>query len=246
MVIMTLGDLIKKYRNENNLSMAEFASKSGLSKAYISLLEKNKNPKTGKEITPSIDVIKKVSDAIGMDFDEVFSSIDSTTKIVIPRKAIEVFVNDKAEKEFIKTAINILENTFPIPKTKKVPLLGTIACGEPILATENIEAYIDMDSDIHADFALRCQGDSMINARIMDGDIVYIRKQDMVENGEIAAVLMDDCNESNATLKRIYISDDKIRLCAENPNYTDIIFFEDDMNKVRIIGKAIAFLSSIK
>ena len=80
----------------------------------------------------------------------------------------------------------------------------------------------------------------------MDGDIVYIRKQDIVENGEIAAVLMDDCSESHATLKRVYISDDKIRLCAENPNYQDMIFFEEDMNKVRIIGKAIAFLSAVK
>lgn len=145
---------------------------------------------------------------------------------------------------FIDTSL--FPNIFPLPKTKKVPLLGTIACGEPILATENIEAYIDMDSDIHADFALRCQGDSMINARIMDGDIVFIRKQDMVDNGEIAAVLMDDCSESQATLKRVYVSDDKIRLCAENPNYQDMIFFENDMNKVRIIGKAIAFLSAVK
>ena len=141
---------------------------------------------------------------------------------------------------------NLAGNIFPLPKTKKVPLLGTIACGEPILATENIESYIDMDSDVHADFALRCQGDSMINARIMDGDIVFIRKQDMVDNGEIAAVLMDDCSESQATLKRVYVSDDKIRLCAENPNYQDMIFFENDMNKVRIIGKAIAFLSTVK
>lgn len=141
---------------------------------------------------------------------------------------------------------NIAPNIIPIPKTKKVPLLGTIACGEPILATENIESYVDMDADIHADFALRCQGDSMVNARIMDGDIVFIRKQDMVDNGEIAAVLMDDCEESNATLKRVYISEDKIRLCAENPNYKDIVFFEDDMNRVRIIGKAIAFLSAVK
>lgn len=141
---------------------------------------------------------------------------------------------------------NLAGNIFPLPKTKKVPLLGTIACGEPILATENIESYVDMDSDVHADFALRCQGDSMINARIMDGDIVFIRKQDMVDNGEIAAVLMDDCSESQATLKRVYVSDDKIRLCAENPNYQDMIFFENDMNKVRIIGKAIAFLSTVK
>ena len=124
--------------------------------------------------------------------------------------------------------------------------MGTIACGTPILATENIEDYVDMDSDIHADFALRCKGDSMINARIMDGDIVYITKQNAVEKGEIAAVLIDDGLESEATLKRVYIDLDKIRLCAENPTYRDIVFFGEDMNKVRIIGKAVAFLSAVK
>lgn len=80
---MTLGDFIHKYRKENKLSMDEFAIKSGLSKAYVGLLEKNKHPKTGKEITPSIDIIKKVADAIGMGFDELFNSIDSTTKIIV-------------------------------------------------------------------------------------------------------------------------------------------------------------------
>ena len=103
-----------------------------------------------------------------------------------------------------------------------------------------------MDKSVHADFALRCKGDSMINARILDGDIVYIRKQDNIENGEIAAVLIDECTSiSEATLKRVYIYDDKIRLCAENPQYTDKVFFENDMNKVRILGKAVAFLSSV-
>ena len=137
-------------------------------------------------------------------------------------------------------------NVLPMPKLKKVPLLGTIACGTPILTVENVENYIDMDADIHADFALRCKGDSMINARIMDGDIVYIRKQEHVESGEIAAVLINDCTESEATLKRVYISSDKIRLCAENPAYKDIVFFEDDINKIRILGKAVAFLSAIE
>lgn len=137
-------------------------------------------------------------------------------------------------------------NLLPMPKSNKVPLLGTIACGTPILAVENVENYIDMDADIHADFALRCKGDSMINARIMDGDIVYIRKQEQVESGEIAAVLINDCTESEATLKRVYISSDKIRLCAENPAYKDLVFFEDDINKIRILGKAVAFLSTIE
>lgn len=139
----------------------------------------------------------------------------------------------------------IASNIIPMPATKKVPLLGTIACGEPILAVENIEDYIDMDSSVHADFALRCKGDSMINARIFDGDIVYIRKQKIVENGEIAAVLIAGM-ETEATLKRVYISEDKIRLCAANPMYEDKVFEKENMNNVTIIGKAIAFLSAVR
>lgn len=138
-------------------------------------------------------------------------------------------------------------NIIPMPPTKKVPLLGSIACGEPILAVENIDTYVEMDATVHADFALRCKGDSMINARIFSGDIVYIRKQETVENGEIAAVLINGVeSEADATLKRVYIEGNKIRLCAENPLYADQIFFENDMNKVRIIGKAVAFLSAVK
>lgn len=139
----------------------------------------------------------------------------------------------------------IASNIIPVPATKKVPLLGTIACGEPILAAENIEDYIDMDSSVHADFALRCKGDSMINARIFDGDVVYIRKQSTVENGEIAAVLITGL-ETEATLKRVYISEDRIRLCAANPMYEDKVFEKEKMNDVVIIGKAIAFLGVVR
>lgn len=138
-------------------------------------------------------------------------------------------------------------NILPLPKTRKIPLLGTIACGEPILATENVAEYVDMDTDIHADFALRCNGDSMINARIFDGDIVYIRKQNSVENGEIAAVLIDGVeSESEATLKRFFRENDKIRLSAENPMYADKQYYGEEMNQVRVIGKAVAFLSIVR
>ena len=107
--------------------------------------------------------------------------------------------------------------------------------------------YVDMDCAIHANFALRCKGDSMINARIFDGDIVYIREQKTVENGEIAAILIDDIeSESEATLKRFYNEGDKIRLCAENPLYKDQVFHEENMNKVRVVGKAVAFLSAVR
>lgn len=220
-IVSTFHERLRKCLNDKtSITATSLADKIGLSKQAISMYasgsRKPKRP-TIKAIAEALNV----NEAWLMGYDVPMERQDTSQ-------------------------ILIASNIIPIPKTKKVPLLGTIACGEPILATENIESYVDMDSDIHADFALRCQGDSMINARIMDGDIVYIRKQDMVENGEIAAVLMDDCEESNTTLKRIYISDDKIRLCAENPNYQDMIFFEEDMNKVRIIGNAIAFLSAVK
>ncbi len=139
------------------------------------------------------------------------------------------------------------DNLIPLSKkpTKKVPLVGTIACGTPILAEQNVSEYIDMDNDIHADFALRCKGDSMINARIFDGDIVYIKITNQVENGEIAAVLIEDI-VSEATLKRFYKDDEKIRLCAENPTYKDMVFYHEEINAVHVLGKAVAFLSAVK
>lgn len=219
-----IGERLKYARDElRGMSLQDVAEASGVARSTVQRYETAKIQNIKLPVVESFARVLNVNPAwlIGKSDDMEISSTN-----------------------FIDTSL--FPNIFPLPKTKKVPLLGTIACGEPILATENIESYIDMDSDVHADFALRCQGDSMINARIMDGDIVYIRKQDIVENGEIAAVLMDDCSESQATLKRVYISDDKIRLCAENPNYQDMIFFEEDMNKVRIIGKAIAFLSAVK
>nr|DAW72645.1 MAG TPA: Repressor protein CI [Caudoviricetes sp.] len=219
-----IGERLKYARDElRGMSLQDVAEASGVARSTVQRYE-----------TAKIQNIK-------------LPVVESFARVLNVNPAWLIGKSDDMEipsTNFIDTSL--FPNIFPLPKTKKIPLLGTIACGEPILATENIESYVDMDADVHADFALRCQGDSMINARIMDGDIVFIRKQDMVDNGEIAAVLMDDCSESQATLKRVYVSDDKIRLCAENPNYQDMIFFENDMNKVRIIGKAIAFLSAVK
>ncbi|MBQ3503700.1 MAG: helix-turn-helix domain-containing protein [Oscillospiraceae bacterium] len=133
-------------------------------------------------------------------------------------------------------------NIIPIPETRKIPLLGAIACGEPILAEENIEEYIDIPKELAGDFALICRGDSMINARIFDGDIVYIRQQDSVDNGEIAAVLIDN----EATLKRVRIFDDHIVLEPENPMYKPLAYWYEEMNTIRILGKAVAFTSAVR
>ncbi len=127
----------------------------------------------------------------------------------------------------------------PIPKTYKRPRLGAIACGEPILAEENIEAYDDIPDSIKCDFTLICKGDSMVNARINDGDIVYIKQQSQVDNGEIAAVLIDN----EATLKRVYIYEDKVVLQPENTKYPPFVYTKEDMNNIRILGKAVGFTS---
>ena len=138
---------------------------------------------------------------------------------------------------------NLPSNVMPLPKMKKVPLVGQIACGTPILAEENITDYIDLPGHIRADYALLCKGDSMVNAGIQDGDIVYIRQQEEVENGQIAAVLVD---EDEATLKRFYRMDGKVTLNAENPVHAPLVYVGDEISHVRVIGLAVAFTHVIE
>lgn len=136
----------------------------------------------------------------------------------------------------------IYKNIEPMPDTRMVPVIGSIACGVPILAKENVEGYAELDKRVHADFALRCVGDSMINAHIFDGDLVFIKKQDDVDNGEIAAVVIED----EATLKRVYKYPSRVELRPENP-LCDVLQFEGpDLDQIRIIGKAVAFLGKVR
>lgn len=118
----------------------------------------------------------------------------------------------------------------------KIPLLGTIAAGLPILAEENIEDHFNLDAKIKADFALRIKGDSMIDTGIYHGDIVFIRQQSIVENGEVAAVLLED----EATLKKFYKEGNTIILQAENDNYEPRIITEGN---IKILGKLVAVLN---
>lgn len=135
------------------------------------------------------------------------------------------------------------ENVFPVAM-QKIPLIGEIACGNPIIANEEFETYISANADTKADYCLKCKGDSMINARIYDGDIVFIKKQDAVNNGEIAAVIIDD----EVTLKRVYYYPEEkiLRLQPENPIYRPLVYSGADLKQIRILGKAIAFQSNIK
>lgn len=134
-------------------------------------------------------------------------------------------------------------NIHPIG-TVRLPVLGGIACGVPRYASEDRESYTLAGTDIHADFCLIAHGDSMTGARINDGDIVFIRKQDIVENGEIAAVVIGD----EATLKRFFYYREKelLILRAENPKYPDLIYTGAELEAVHVLGLAIAFQSDVQ
>lgn len=127
---------------------------------------------------------------------------------------------------------------------QRVPMLGTIHAGEPTFADADFEFYVEAGVTVKCDFALRVVGDSMINARIMDGDIVFVRQQDTVNDGEIAAVLIDD----ETTLKRVrFLPGGLLMLQPENPKYQPIVIGgAGETRTVRILGKAVAFQSDVR
>ena len=167
---------------------------------------------------PSSEVLIKIADYYGTTVDFLIGRSDGSSVFDIP-------------------------NIIPVPKMRKIPLLGTIACGEPILAAENIEDEVDIPENIHADFALRCKGDSMVGAEIYDGDIVYIRQQPTVLNGQIAAVLIED----EATLKRFYYNETagRVTLNAENPDFEPLVYTGEEINHIRILGRAVGLTREI-
>ena len=133
-------------------------------------------------------------------------------------------------------------NIKPIKKVR-IPMLGNVACGEPTFADEEHETYIETDGHIQADFCLTCAGDSM-EPKMQSGDIVFIRKQNAVDDGQIAAVLIED----EATLKRVYYDrpNNILRLIAENPKYDPLIYSGEQLNRIRILGKAVSLYRRIK
>ena len=222
---MKLEEIIRQFREDSNLTMQEFAERCNLSKGYVSMLEKGKHPQSQRRLVPSIDTYAKIANGMQISLDDLFLRLDDNALVSLRRDPIP-------------------DNIIPIPRMRTVPLLGMIACGDPILAAENIEGEVSAPEHVVADFALRCKGDSMINARIYDGDIVYIRQQARVDNGQIAAVLIGD----EATLKRVYFypESNKLVLNPENPAYEPLIFVGDELATVRILGRAVAFTSAVR
>lgn len=125
-------------------------------------------------------------------------------------------------------------------KMKKIPILGTIACGEPIFAEENYEGYFMLDTNLpEADFILKAKGDSMIDADIYEGDLVFFRRKSVVDNGTIAAVIIED----EATLKKVYKNEHNIVLQPCNANYAPIVLSENDHKNIMVLGEMVGVYS---
>lgn len=140
---------------------------------------------------------------------------------------------------FSVSTASLPDNIHPLPRMKEWKVLGGTACGEPIYKDLDGETVL-APADIDADFVFRCVGDSMINARIFDGDIVFVKATDYVEDGQIAVVRVED----SYTLKRIYRGPDYLELRAENPMYPTKIIRGEQVN-AEIVGRAVQFLSRV-
>lgn len=204
---------IKRLRLERGITQEQLASMLKVSRSTIGMYE------TGSR-EPDFETCEAIADIFNVDMD-----------YLLGRTSVE-------RKEPITPSI-IPPGFEPLPRMVKKPLVGTIACGEPITAEENIEDYVDVPENVHCDFCLRCKGDSMIDAGIHDGDVVYIHIQPQVENGQIAAVRID----GEATLKRVFWdeSSQTLTLLAENRNFAPLVYTGPILETVHVEGKAVGY-----
>ena len=206
-----VSENIRSYRKKAGLTQKQLADLLGVKNTAVSNWENGQN---------SIDteLLFRVCKIFNISLNEIYG-IEETKKESMDTGLFEKLGISRAE-------------------TKKLPLLGNVACGEPIFADGAVEAFVCADNGIEADFCLRAKGDSMINARIFDGDVLFVKKQDIVDDGEIAVVIIDD----EATVKHVYYDRENsvLLLVPDNPKYKTMRFVGPQLNQVRILGKVVA------
>ncbi len=190
--------------------------------------------------------MESLGEHLGVSRQTVFR-YENGTIVNIPRdkleKMAELFGVPIAELYGFGGSIFDMPGILPVER-RRVPLLGDIACGTPIYADEQHENFVAVGTGEDVDFCLRAKGDSMIGARILDGDYVFVRAQDAVDNGEIAVVIIGD----EATLKRVYYYPEKQKLILtpENPAYEPLVYIGEELEQIKILGKAVAFQSALR
>lgn len=219
---MTLGEWIKNYRNTHSLSMQDMADMCGFSKAYIGQLEKGVNPSTGKPISPTIQAFDKIARAVGLDLDAFLKELDGTQLVTL--------LPDKKK-----------EPTSYHAKGVRIPVLGRVAAGIPIEAIEDVEDWEEIPESMAKNgeyFALRIKGESM-SPKLQPGDIVIVKKQNDVDTGDTAIVLV---NGNDATVKQIKKTETGIMLVGLNLEIYQPHFYsnkEIEELPVKIIGKVV-------
>lgn len=209
----TFSERLKSLRSEKGWSQQRLADELNLSKSSVNMYERG-------EREPGFETMEAIADTFNVDMDYLYGRTD--VKIAEPIQFNTGTVPPGFE---------------PLPRMVKKPLIGDIACGEPITAEQNVADYVDVPETVHCDFCLRCHGDSMVDAGIQDNDVVYIRIQPEVEDGEIAAVRIG----GEATLKRVYYDGQSLTLMPANSSYRPKTYSGPELENIRIEGKAVGF-----
>ncbi len=209
---MSIGEFIKTRRKELGLSADDLATKIGKNRATVYRYESNYIEKL------PADVLVPLAAALRVTPGDLISKGEGSAST--------------------SPSLQGIKNIVPIER-RMVPVIGTIAAGTPILAEEHIEAWVPCDARCRVDFGLRVQGDSMIDAGIEDGDIVFIQQVDDVDDGQMAAVCIDD----TATLKYVYKEKDGVTLNPANPRYRPMHFDASNCDNIRVVGRAVAKFS---
>ena len=241
---------VKERRKIAHLTQRELGDAVGCANSTVSNWEKG-------FYLPDVDTVEHVAEVLGTTAGYLLGYTDDPVnydQVDVLNDLPQGWLNHFGDAESAVKAYQAMEEDrakeFSLPAgalpitTQRVPMLGTIRAGEPTFADSDFDSYVEVGAGVRCDFALRVAGDSMINARILDGDIVFVRQQDTVNDGEIAAVLIDD----EATLKRVrFLPGDLLMLQPENPKYSPIVIGGDgETRTVRILGKAVAFQSDVR
>lgn len=217
---MTIGAYIHQFRCEHNWTMEEFAQKSGISKSYISMLEKNENPRTKQPITPTMKTIVGVARAMDISVSALMNRLNETNGSESTPYNMEI---------------------LPVGKTVMVPVVGVVRAGfgglafECDMGSESVDTKTISGYDISEFFYLRVKGDSM-EPRLYDGDLVLVRRQSSVDSGNYAVVTIDN---EEGVIKIVEYDKTSVTLISQNHNYPPRIFRGADVKRIRVIGKAI-------
>ena len=206
---MTIGKRIKQLRMRNNLSQAELGKIAGVTDKAVSTWEQDQK-------IPRMGAIEKMALYFGVTKSYIIDGVDDGTRDFEP---------------------TIPPGFEPLPEMQLIPLVGEIACGMPITAEENLDGYVEAPKGRHIDFALTCTGETMVDAGISDGDVVFVRKQPTVENGQIAAVRVN----GEATVKRVYINGNAMILQPANINFLPQTYAISELDDVAIEGLVVGW-----